>query len=641
MFIRRLSLTNFRRFPSLDLEFKERVVYLTGLNEAGKSTILAAIAYALRGTCLWAPKGQGIRALRTVDKTGPLNVMMDTTAGIIERSESGSGVRSQAGAMIEAKLSTDPLTSLVCLQWEQFLDLPEAEKRSLMLASLGVEVTQDAVRDLLEDDEWAAVQHLRFETVESIARAHKHVYDERTFAKKEQASDLGELARLRQELSMLLDDMGMKGQPLTQEQATERLARTNAQIKELQDEVFALAQARVDLEKDRKNLAERITEREESVRQIALRLEGLTCMSEEDLDLLEKAASDSQDQHERGKEETAKLTGQANRMRGHLDMEEQHLQMLQRMEAGGGRCGTCGTKKPATQIVGWIKQATEKVQRETEGFMDLLRQIEELPPLQALGTAAERARADLATATSERKRILKERNDVNAQLSKVQAQAETDRKKLKALGSATDDTLTKRITVLGERVDRGTKIRRMLEDYIKKLGEVGRAETKAAAMTKRRDRLERTVEKFAPGGAVASKLMVEKVKGMQDRLQVPLQPFGRKILLELEPFSILLGRNELPPDRMIRLDLAADSSTIRAGLAFKTALAANGGLKFFVADRIDALDIRGRGGLVKTIGAALEMGVEQVILAGTLKGEEKDFKAPELAGWQFILLPQV
>ena len=45
MFLKHLSLTNFRKFTRLDLDFPQRPVLLTGANAQGKTTVLEAIYF--------------------------------------------------------------------------------------------------------------------------------------------------------------------------------------------------------------------------------------------------------------------------------------------------------------------------------------------------------------------------------------------------------------------------------------------------------------------------------------------------------------------------------------------------------------------------------------------------------------------
>jgi exonuclease SbcC len=50
MYLRNISLRNYRRFKSVDLEFPDGIVGIIGNNGAGKSTLMEAIAWALYGT---------------------------------------------------------------------------------------------------------------------------------------------------------------------------------------------------------------------------------------------------------------------------------------------------------------------------------------------------------------------------------------------------------------------------------------------------------------------------------------------------------------------------------------------------------------------------------------------------------------
>jgi len=67
MKLRELSLTSFRCFEQLRLEFAEDLTVFVGNNGAGKTTVLDGIAYALSRILTRLPKSKGSKNLRTED----------------------------------------------------------------------------------------------------------------------------------------------------------------------------------------------------------------------------------------------------------------------------------------------------------------------------------------------------------------------------------------------------------------------------------------------------------------------------------------------------------------------------------------------------------------------------------------------
>jgi DNA replication and repair protein RecF len=107
---RRLTLTDFRSYASLDLSLDARIIVLTGENGAGKTNLLEAVS-------LLSP-GRGLRQaeLSEFARTGgsggfAISAELETQKGIVQL---GTGVEPQAGAPLQRKfrLNREPAASV-------------------------------------------------------------------------------------------------------------------------------------------------------------------------------------------------------------------------------------------------------------------------------------------------------------------------------------------------------------------------------------------------------------------------------------------------------------------------------------------------------------------------------------------------
>jgi len=145
--VRRLTLTDFRSYPSLRLEVDVRPVVLTGLNGAGKTNLLEAISYLV--------PGRGLRRARLSEVgrggTHPWAVAAEIGIGELDHAV-GTGYRPEPGARAEKRQvridgtpakSQAELGRVASAQWltpqmdRLFLEGPSGRRRFLDRLILG------------------------------------------------------------------------------------------------------------------------------------------------------------------------------------------------------------------------------------------------------------------------------------------------------------------------------------------------------------------------------------------------------------------------------------------------------------------------------------------------------------------------
>lgn len=188
MIIKHLAMQNFMRADDTAVDLPESgVVLVTGLNGAGKSTIIEAVAHGLwrktlRGTSPWRPGQEGLLQLTASTPAGEIAVLRKATKGggtsttyTLPGGSSAKGdTETKTQAAIEASIGPQDLWRRTHVfsssDAAHFSTATDAERKSLIESILGLSVfdrayesalaaAQQATRDLA--DAQARVQHLR------------------------------------------------------------------------------------------------------------------------------------------------------------------------------------------------------------------------------------------------------------------------------------------------------------------------------------------------------------------------------------------------------------------------------------------------------------------------------------------------
>jgi hypothetical protein len=121
--------------------------------------------------------------------------------------------------------------------------------------------------------------------------------------------------------------------------------------------------------------------------------------------------------------------------------------------------------------------------------------------------------------------------------------------------------------------------------------------------------LETLVRALGPKG-LKEKLLVERLAGLQQKVNAALGPFGLSVEYGEEPWEVRV--NHAPPKLMARSEL------FRAGICHEIALAAVTGVRWICVDGADLLDERNRAALFTLLRQAIEAKVlDQALVFAT------------------------
>lgn len=157
--LQRLKLSNFIRVPYLDLEVQHPVLFIAGPNEAGKSSIAEAIRFAMFGVSPRVKYKKDYAQLVTNGaKTGAVEITFDNYT--VKRN-----VKDGKGTGDLDAIPTDLLLASICLGASRFVDLPEKERRGLIMRLLKVEITPEKITAELRQRGIGAATIKRYEPI--------------------------------------------------------------------------------------------------------------------------------------------------------------------------------------------------------------------------------------------------------------------------------------------------------------------------------------------------------------------------------------------------------------------------------------------------------------------------------------------
>jgi len=195
------------------------------------------------------------------------------------------------------------------------------------------------------------------------------------------------------------------------------------------------------------------------------------------------------------------------------------------------------------------------------------------------------------------------------------------------------------VTAMRERIKKGRDIIAFTRAYIPVRASYDKLVADQAQAVTQKNLLDKLVEALAPKGPIATKSISGRINAFTEIVNTALGPFGYEAAIQLEPaFSVQVRQIGSADDAWLPMQLLSDSERLRLGFAIQATFATTSGFGIVATDEISRLDAAGAVEMIDATMAAIEIGVEQIILAGTMKGDPAAFEAPQIAGWEFVVL---
>lgn len=202
MKIQQLAIQNFSSHLTSTLEFKQPIALIVGQLNAGKSSILQSIEYALTGECGYYRKRTDDRADMIHDLGGNdtnkhflVDVVADkfhakrvksVAAEVCEFNNQAAPNVGQMDTAIQSSLGVSKQTISAVLNTSNFFELDVNTQKELIIALVGAEVTHDKVVALFKDDADALKRlTIKLDSIQALQRAHDLVYARRRDVNRE------------------------------------------------------------------------------------------------------------------------------------------------------------------------------------------------------------------------------------------------------------------------------------------------------------------------------------------------------------------------------------------------------------------------------------------------------------------------
>jgi len=601
MQISKLSLRNFRSFAAADVDLAPGLNIVGGVNAAGKSTLLDALAVGLTGTARGAESGRGHEDLRRHGDRKKWAVQVVAGGETFVRRE-GEGPRAAVQQRIEAVLGVPGSVIRACLYSGELLRLErkDAQRMILDLAKPAAIELPEEVRDLLIDFNPCPALPA---TLGDLDRTYREAYARRT--------ETGRSLKAIGAPNMPETPAGLEGFTLSEMVDQANVIRTK--VGDLERERDAAVKAQAEATAAPGRLRERIAGLD---RQLAGWRERIAQLpSNEDAKLRARSISNQIGAAGEGREASEQTHREAQARLAKADARlEQCCTAVQAAEEAPEVCPTCGAKVNAATRKKSLEIARDRVKAaEAEVAAARNQATEAASILQAAPDLAglQRQLMQLDGQDAERERLAgqitagtMDRDAAAAQLAEMEAQAPPP---------ADVDALAARITEGRRRLDLLTTHTAALRAYEQAM----RARVNAEAA---REKLDRLCELLGLGGIRKDLAGGGGVQEFQSAVNAHLEPMG--FLVDLAP---LLSLEDDATVNGLPTRLLSSSEQIRFGLAFQVAVASACGLGLVVVDDFDRLDPGSRAAALAVLSAC----PHQVIVLSTITG-----KTPE----QFVVM---
>lgn len=295
MKINHLHLKNFRNHQETTLHL-DRLNFFIGHNNAGKSSLLAALEWGLTGRCLWTDKaGRGATDLiRQGEKQAAVALEVEGLGTILRslpphflQVGHTSGVNEGQGK-IQSHLGVDEHRLQVALNATAFLTMSQAEQRTFLFSAYGLSWTVEGVAEKLQA--YLVKEHFTTEEARRIAAKAKRYFPQGILGgpeifetmEKRARDERKDCKREKQQVEGALAEFEGSGHPqylhLDWEEAKSQLT----ELKARRDEVLLACGAhreaqlrRQTLFKQRSTTEETLAKAQEKAQSLTLQLENL------------------------------------------------------------------------------------------------------------------------------------------------------------------------------------------------------------------------------------------------------------------------------------------------------------------------------------------------------------------------------
>lgn len=603
MKISRLCMENFRNHRKTEITL-DRINFFVGHNNAGKTSILAAIDWGLTGRCMWTDRaGRGAAELVRQGEKRVTVVLEVEGLGAVVRSlpphslqvGRASGVN-EGQAAIHNFLGVDEDRLRVAINATAFLSMSPAEQRAFLFSAYGLTWTADQVVEELA--RWLSKKGHKEEDARRLAEKAKDYYPAGITGgpeifeamEKRAKEERKELKKDRQRAEAALADIQNS---LTAAHAfSEELAKARekkAALLARRDELLQACGAGREARARRQVLAERIAQAENRLAETRAKAQALAT----EVAALGGPESD-QDRHwqeleQKLQEQLEAANGAAAAVRSRMETIDRAGRALAGKER---RCPLapdvlqCGlTEEQLQAVLKVLRQEYKALARELDKHQAVARETaEKLADIrQKLTECQDRAKRALALEAglkAQRQMITRLEEDLAGWKDELAGLREPDQ-------------------TLLEELDLVEAMLREEEDILAREKELEALAGRIAALERDMETLAREVadievlvKALGPDG-LRKDLLAGILEGFVGRANDRLGRLtGGAYQIDLAPDMTILCRADGGP--LLPLKLLSKSEQLRVGIAVSEALSAAAGLRFLAIDEADMLDQENR-----------------------------------------------
>jgi len=603
MKINKLAIQNFRNHRATAVELDKLNIFV-GHNNSGKSSILAAIEWALTGRNAWTDKaGRGANDLVTRgEKACQVALDIEGLGGVVRSMPPHTltagkyqGVREGQAAICNSLGADEKLIQLV-MNAGAFTGMSPAEQKAFLFSLCGVSFSAEKVASAVEEHvlKTGAAKELAREVAGRagslmprgisgdpgiLEGMEKKAREMRKEVKKD-------LERTRAALAEMVLPNLPDGIDLEDKGVVER------QIAELESEKNRLLQAhgaRRAAEKNITHLRSKVSALEDEIE----RLLGEKTKKTADMESVDEAGTTEElNRLKKQLEQLVNFMGEFNREKARLTGEnEAGRRVVEKLRNFDGQCplapGIISCRMSSDEVSELINKLESEIKDGAEKIEELQSETKRLQmKKEEMLDKISLLEKTLAALAGTKKEI----TDIEAAIERNQKELAGSKKELAALENSSVEPGgidPEEIDRLQERIARGREILRQLEIAEHERRQADQLQKDLQSLQEEVEVLEYLVKALGPDG-IRKNLLGGRLAGFTDQLNSRLAACteGRYRLAWQGDFTPVIEQNgySLP------MKLLSKSEQLRVGVAFQAAVAQLAGLRFLAVDEVDVLD---------------------------------------------------